>query len=72
MLHKIAHSLMVNARVSEAYINFALIYTEDHIFPILPIKDFINEDSKSTMRFKIAKGMKPSIFHLHVLFFHLL
>ena len=30
-LHTIAHSLMVHARVSEAYIHFALMYTEEHI-----------------------------------------
>ena len=41
-LRTIAHSLMVHARVSEAYIHFALMYTTDHIFPILPIKDLIN------------------------------
>ena len=38
----IAHYLMVHARVSEAYIRFAFMYTTDHIFPVLPIKDLIN------------------------------
>ena len=28
----IPHSLMVHARVLEAYIHFALLYTADHIF----------------------------------------
>ena len=32
---------MVHARVSEAYIHLALMYTADHIFPVLPIKDLI-------------------------------
>ena len=36
-LHTIAHSLMVHARVLEAYIHFALMYTTDHIFSVLPI-----------------------------------
>ena len=31
-LRTIDHSLMIRARVLEAYINFELIYTEDHIF----------------------------------------
>ena len=31
-LRTVAHSLMVHARVSEAHINFALMYTTDHIF----------------------------------------
>ena len=41
-LRKIAHSLMVHARVSEEFIHFSLMYTTDHIFPVLPIKDIIN------------------------------
>ena len=42
MLRTVAHSLMVHARVPELYVHFALIYTTDHIFPVLPIKDLIN------------------------------
>ena len=38
-----AHSLMLYDRVLEAYINFALINKTDNIFPVLPIKDLINE-----------------------------
>ena len=41
VLSTIVHSLMVHTRVSEAYIHFALMYTIDHIFPVLPIKYFI-------------------------------
>ena len=37
----IAHYLMVHDRVSEAYIHFASMYTTDHIFPVIPIKDLI-------------------------------
>ena len=36
-LHTVAHSLMVHARVPEVYVNFELMYTTDHIFPVLPI-----------------------------------
>ena len=38
----VAHSLMVHARVPEVYVHFALMYTTDHIFPVLPIKDLIS------------------------------
>ena len=41
-LSTIAHSLMVHARFLYAYINFELMYTTCHIFPVLPIKDLIN------------------------------
>ena len=41
MLRTISHSLMLHTRVLEAYINFALIYMEDHIFPVLLNKDLI-------------------------------
>ena len=60
---------MVHARVSEAYIHFALMYTTDHIFPVLPIKDFINEDGYPTTPHKLATVAKPSVSHLRVLFF---
>ena len=64
----IAQSLMVHAKVLEAYIHFKLIYTTDHILPVLTIKDLINEDGDLTTSFKISTGMKPSIFYLCVLF----
>ena len=41
-LRTVAHYLMVHARVPEVYVNFVLMYTTDHIFPVLPIKDLIN------------------------------
>ena len=41
-LRKIAHALMVHARVPEIYVHFALMYTTNHIFPVLPIKYLIN------------------------------
>ena len=51
----------------EAYIHFTLIYTADHILPVLPIKDLINEYGKPTTPYKLATGVKPSILHLRVL-----
>ena len=35
---------MVHARVPGVYVHFALMYTTDHIFPVIPIKYLINED----------------------------
>ena len=64
----IAHSLMVHARVLEAYIHFALMYTSYHILPILPIKDLINNDGDTTTPFKFATGTKHLITRLSVLF----
>ena len=68
-LRIIAHSLMVHARVSEEYIHFSLMYTTDHIFPVLPIKDMINEDGDPTTTHKLVTVKKPIVSHLHVLFF---
>ena len=67
MLRTTAHSLLVHARVSEAYINFALMYTTYHIFTVLPIKDPTNEDDKPTTSFKLATGTKPSLSYFQVL-----
>ena len=68
MLRTVAHYLMVHARVLEVYVHFTLIYTTDHIFPVLPIKDLINEDDDPTTPHKLATGTKPSVSHLRVLF----
>ena len=38
-LRTVAHSLMVHARYPGVYVHFALMYTTDHIFPVIPIKD---------------------------------
>ena len=54
---------MVHTRVSEAYINLALMYTTDHIFTIIPIKDMINEDGDPTTPYKLANVTKPSVSH---------
>ena len=71
-LRTITHSLMVHIRVSEVSINFAFMYTEDHIFPVLPIKDLIKKYIKQTTSFKLATGTKPSVSHLRVPFFRVL
>ena len=44
------------------------MYTIDHIFLFLPIKDLINEDGDPTTPHKLATGTKPSGSHLRVLF----
>ena len=59
----IPHSLMVHAIVSEAYIHVTLMYTTDHIFLVLPIKNLMNEDDKATTIFKLGTGTKPSVSH---------
>ena len=68
-LRIVSHSLMVHARFPEAYVHFKLMYTTDHIFLVLPIKDLISEDGDPTMTHKLATGTKPSVSHLSVLFF---
>ena len=47
-LRTFKHSFMVHDRVSEAYIRFVLIYTTDHIFTVLPIKDLIEKNGDPT------------------------
>ena len=68
-LSTVAHSLMVHAIFPEVYVHFALMYTTDHIFLVLPIKDLINDDGDPTTPHKLATGTKPSVSHLRVLFF---
>ena len=63
-----SHALMIHTRVTELYFHFALMYTTGHIFPVLPIKDLINEDGDPTKPHELATGMKPSVSHLRVLF----
>ena len=67
-LRTVTHSLIVNARFPKVYVHFTLMYTTDHIFPVLPIKYLINEDGDPTTPHKLATGTKPSVSHLHVLF----
>ena len=58
---------MVNDTVPEACINFALIYTTDHIFPVLLIKYLIKKDGYPTTPFELVTGAKYSVSHLRVL-----
>ena len=44
------------------------MYTTYHIFPVLPIKDLINEDGDPTTPHKLGTGTEPSVSHLRVLF----
>ena len=67
-LRTIAHSIMVHAIFLEAYIHFSLMFTTDHIFPVLSIKYLINKDSEPTTPFKLTTGTKNSVSHLRVLF----
>ena len=66
-LRTVAHSLMVHVIVPEVYIHFSFMYTTDHIFAVLPIKDLINEDGDPTTPHKLATGTKPSVYHVQVL-----
>ena len=68
-MRTVAHYLMVHARVPEVHVHFSLMYTTDHIFPVLPIKDLINKDGDPTTPHKLTTGTKPSVSHLRVLFF---
>ena len=68
VVFRTTHALMVHARFPEVYVHFALMYTTDHFFPVLPIKDLINEDGDPTTPHKIATGTKPSVSYLRVLF----
>ena len=67
-LRTIVHALMVHARVLEVYVHFKLIYTTDHVFLVLTIKDLINKDFDPTTPYKLATVTKPSVSHLRVLF----
>ena len=59
-LRTVAHALMVHAIVPEVHVNFSLMYTTDHIFPVLPIKDLINKDGDPTTPHKLATCTKNS------------
>ena len=58
-LRTVVHTIMVHARVPEVYVHFTLMYTTDHIFPVLPIKNIINEDGDPTTSHKLATGTTP-------------
>ena len=60
---------MVHVRVSDEYIHFELMYTTDHLFPVLPIKHLENQDGEPTTPHKLETGKKPSVTNLRILFF---
>ena len=57
---------MVNARLLEAYVHLILLYTPNHIFPVLPIRDLINEDGDTTTPHKLATGTKLLVSHVRM------
>ena len=59
---------MLHAIVLEKYVHFTLMYTTDNIFPVLLIKDMINEDGKPTTPCKLATGTKFPVSYLRALF----
>ena len=64
MLHIISQYIMVHERFLEACIYFELMYTIDHIFPFILIKDLINKYRKPNNPFKLATVTKLSVSHL--------
>ena len=63
---------MEHDRVPEVYVHFALMYMTDHIFPVLPISDLINEYGNPTTPPKMATG-KNLQYHIYACyFFHVL
>ena len=71
-LHTVTHSLMVITRVPEVYVHFALMYTTYHIFPVLPIKDLINEDVDPTTPHKLETGTNLQCLIYMFYFVHVL
>ena len=67
-LRTIAHYILVHARFSEAYIHFALMYTKDNIFPVIPIKDMLNKDGDPTTPYKLATGTNLQ-YHIYACYF---
>ena len=58
---------MLHARFSDTYIHFSFMYTTDHIFPVLPIKHLVNQNSEPDTPNKLSFGTKPSVSNLCVL-----
>ena len=46
------------------------MYITDHIFPVLSMKDLVNQNGDPTMQQKLATGTKPSVSNLRILFSH--
>ena len=68
----IAHSSIVHTHISEKYIHFALMYTNYHIFHVLPIKHLVNKYGEPTTSHNLETGTKLSLSNLRVLFVRVL
>ena len=65
----IAHSIMVHAHISDQYIHFALMYTTDHIFTVLPIKYLVNQNGEPTTTLVQNPQYQAYVFYsTHVLY----
>ena len=60
---------MVFAQFSDKYKHFALMYTTDHILPVLHIKYLVKQDSEPTNPQKLTNGTKPSVSNIRILLF---
>ena len=60
---------MVHAWVSDEYINLALMYMTNNIFPVISIKNSVNQNGKTNTPHKLETGTKLSVSNLHVLFY---
>ena len=60
---------MVHVWVSDEYINIALMFMIDHIFPVIPMKHLVNQDGEPNKPHKLATGRKPSVSNPPVLFY---
>ena len=60
-LRTIAHSIVLHALVLDKYINFTLMHTNHHIYPVLPINHLVKQYGKPTTPHKLATGKKPSV-----------
>ena len=58
ILRTITHSIMVHTHFSVEYINFAFMYTSDHICYVLPINQLVNQDCEPATPHKLATGTK--------------
>ena len=68
-LRTVAHTLMVHARVPEVYIHFTFMYTTDHIFLVLPIKDLIKKRMAIQQRHKNWQQVQNLQCHIYVFYF---
>ena len=55
-LQSISNSVMVHTRVLDKYIKFSLMYRNDNITPVIPIKQLVNQDGEPTMPYKLTTG----------------